>query len=118
MIPMPYFNPETTWNRYSWKIEKSDECDFDWQLFANPIENLISHERKKWIVTAWNLQCVKTILTLELSQYSKSGSMFSSSKLVAVTACQQQLPLNLELCSGSAAGQMRCKGCICSEIPE
>ena len=38
---------------------------------------------KKWLVTARNLQSIKTFVTLGLSQYSKSGSTFPSSELVA-----------------------------------
>ena len=37
-----------------------------------------SHEYKKWLVTARNLQSIKTFLTVERSQYRKSGSTFSS----------------------------------------
>ena len=38
---------------------------------------------KKVLGVAWNLQSIKNLLPLELSQYSKSGSMLSSSVQVA-----------------------------------
>ena len=50
--------------------------------FPDSIENFISHE-KKIIVAARNLQSIKTLLNLELSQYRKSGGMFSSNEPVA-----------------------------------
>ena len=46
------------------------------------IENFISHEKNlcsQWLITAQNLQRIKPFLALKLSQYSKSGSTFSSS---------------------------------------
>ena len=36
---------------------------------ANSIEYFILHENKKWLIAAQNLQSIKTLLTLELSQY-------------------------------------------------
>ena len=33
-------------------------------------------KKKKWLVAAQNLQSMKTLLTLELSQYRESGSIF------------------------------------------
>ena len=65
------------------KIERSDgRCFGRQQLLANSIEFFISHEKK---VTR---QCPKftTLLTLELRQYCKSGSMFSSSEPAATAA--------------------------------
>ena len=60
------------------KIEWSDGRCFGWQQrLANSIENFISHEKRCDIVAAWYLQSIKTFLTVELSQYSKSGSTFS-----------------------------------------
>ena len=41
------------------------------------------HIKKKWLVAARYLQSIKTFLTVEVSQYSKSGSTFSSSEPVA-----------------------------------
>ena len=38
--------------------------------------------KKNWLVAARNLQIIKTLFTLELSQYRKSGRMFSSSEPV------------------------------------
>ena len=59
------------------KIEQSDACCFGLQqLLANSIKNFISHVKKMWLFTAQNLQTIKTVLTLELSQYLKSGGMF------------------------------------------
>ena len=62
--------------------------------FANnfsPIPSKFSfHMKKKWLFAAQNLQSIKTLLTLELSQYSKSGSIFSSSEPVAaISDCRQ-----------------------------
>ena len=72
------------------KIELSNgRCFGRQQLLANSIEIFISHEKKsdsslpKICVAARYLQSIKTLLTLELSQYRKSGSMFSSSEPVA-----------------------------------
>ena len=48
--------------------------------------NFISHEIKNSIRHAQNLQIIKTFCTLELSQYCKSGSTFSSQ-----AGCSQQL---------------------------
>ena len=42
--------------------------------------------KQKWLVFAWYLQSIKTFLTLELSQYCKSGSMFYSSEQVKVSS--------------------------------
>ena len=53
-------------------------CFGQQQLLAYSIEIFISHE-KNWLVTALNLQSIKILLSLELSPYHKSGSMFSSS---------------------------------------
>ena len=44
-------------------------------------------QKMEWLVAARNLQSIKTFLTLELSQYIKSGSMFSSS----ASCCPQRL---------------------------
>ena len=92
-------------------------------------------EKKKWLVAAWNLQCIKTFLTLfELSQYCKSGCICSSSKPIVdrsdcsrlwnalclcspvrpaqvVPGAAQELgrwfcPLNLRLPSGTAFGEI------------
>ena len=112
---------------------------FGQQLLTNYIVIFIqvSHEKKKWLVAAQNLQSIKTlsVLTLELSQYRKSGSMVSSREQVAacsdcswlgntvfVLACAsraEELPqdsgqelgcwfcqLNLWLPSGTALGEI------------
>ena len=46
-------------------------------------KNHFAWRKKRWLVVARNLQSIKSFLTLELSQYRKSGSTFSSSELVA-----------------------------------
>ena len=43
-------------------------------LLADSIEKFISDEKKKRLVSAQYLQSIKTFLTVELSQYHKSGS--------------------------------------------
>ena len=53
----------------------------------SPISSKISFRMKtKLLVEARNLQVNKTLLTLELSQDCKSGSMFSSSEPVAASS--------------------------------
>ena len=80
------------------KIELSNgRCFGLQQLLANSIENFISHEKKS-VVTAGYLQSIKTFLTLELSQYRKSGSTFSSSEPVAALSNCHQLGIALCLC--------------------
>ena len=44
-------------------------------------------KKTKWLVAAQNLQSIKTLLTLELSQYRKSGSTFSTILANAETPC-------------------------------
>ena len=65
------------------------------QLLANSIE-ILFHMKKK---AAWNLQSINTFLTLEPSQYSKSGSMFSSSEPVAARSDCSRVGNALCLCS-------------------
>ena len=55
--------------------------------------------KKKSVVTARYLQSIKTFLTIELSQYRKSGSMFSSSELVVARSDCSRLGNALCLCS-------------------
>ena len=77
------------------RIERSDGRCFGWQqLLAN-----FHIEKTKWLVVAQNLQSIKTLLTLELSQYCKSGSMFSSSEPVASSSDWSRLGNALCLCS-------------------
>ena len=54
--------------------------------------------KKKWLVAARNLQIIKTLLTLELSQYRESGSTFSSSEPVAARSDCHRLGNALCLC--------------------
>ena len=65
------------------KIERSDRCALVCNNFS-PIPSKISfHMKKKGLVAALYLQSIKTCLTVELSQYRKSGSTVSSSEQVA-----------------------------------
>ena len=72
----------------------------------SPIPSKLSFHNKKWLVVAQifrNLQSIKTLLTLELSQYSKKGSTFSSTEpldswgLLSCFACC--VPWSLHSCS-------------------
>ena len=67
------------------KIERSDGRCFGLNNFSP-------------LVVASNLQSIKTWLTLELSQYRKSGSMFSSSEPVAASSDSSRLGNTLCLC--------------------
>ena len=54
-----------------------------WVLLCSAIPSKISFYMKKlWLIVAGNLQSIKTLLTLELSRYHKSGSTLSSSEPV------------------------------------
>ena len=60
------------------RLSKSNVRCFGWQQFlANSVENYM---KKNWLAAARYLQSMKTLLTLELSQFRKSGSRFSSSE--------------------------------------
>ena len=65
--------------------------------FSPILWNFISHEKKKWLVVARNLQSIKTFLALELSQYRKS--MVSSSEPVAARSDCRRLGNAPCLCS-------------------
>ena len=68
-----------------WKIERSNGCCFgQQQLVANSIKKIILHENDPLagVFAAQKLKIIKTLLTLELSQY---GSTFSSSEPVAAS---------------------------------
>ena len=56
-------------------------------------------KKEKSVVTALYLQSIKTFLTLQLSRYCKSGSMFSSSEPVAASSDCRRLGNALCLCS-------------------
>ena len=79
-VPMSYFDSETNeWSqdwakRWALLWSATTSCQFH--------PNFITHEQKS-VVTARYLQSIKTFLTLELSQYLKSGSTFSSSLTLA-----------------------------------
>ena len=88
------------------KIERSDGRGFGrQQLLANSIENFISHENKKWlvggVVAVRNLQSIKTISTVKLSQYRNSGSTFYSSEPALVAVRSDCWRLGNALCSRS-----------------
>ena len=76
--------------RDKWMIERFSKvigCCLGWQqLLAHSME-ISCHMKKKWLVTALNLQSIETLLALELTQiqYRKSGSVFSSSESVAAS---------------------------------
>ena len=59
----------------------------------------------QWLVTAQNVQSMKTFLTLKLSQYCKSGSHFSSSKQVATSCIYHWIGNTLSLCLPQVASQ-------------
>ena len=69
------------WSATTWPIGQ-----FHWE-FHFPMKT-------KSVVTARYLQSIKTFLTVELSQYRKSGSMFSSSEPArpAATAADSETP--------------------------
>ena len=93
-VPMSYFYSET------------NEWSKDWVKLLARLWSATTSRRfhrkfhitykKKWLVAALYLQSIKTFLTLELSQYLKSGSMFSSSEPVA--ASSDCCPLRNALC--------------------
>ena len=67
------------------------------------------HMKKKWLVAALHLQSILTFSTVDLSQYSNSGSMFSSSEPVTAsttaadleTPCVCALPSDPPNCAGA-----------------
>ena len=87
------------------KIERSDGRCLGWQqLLADSIEISFHMKKKKqWLVAAWNLQSIKTLFTLELSQCRKRGSMFSSSEPYA--ACSDCCRLGNTLASPNSASR-------------
>ena len=81
------------------KIERSYERGFSrQQLPADSNGHSISNEKNS-VVTARYLQSIKTLLTLELNQYRKSNSTFSSSEPVAARSDCRRLGNALCLCS-------------------
>ena len=54
--------------------------------------------KQKWLVGAGNLQIIKTLLTLELSQFREIGIKISSSEPVAASRDCSQLGIALCLC--------------------
>ena len=87
-VPMSYFTQRPMTDR---KIEQSYWHSLGrQQLLANSIK--ISFHTKK-------SESIKILLTLELSQYRKSGSIFSSSEPVAAHSDCRRLGNSLCLCS-------------------
>ena len=83
------------------KIEQSDGRCLGWQHCLNnfsPIPMEIPFPTWTIFVTARYLQSIKTFLTVELSQYSKSGSTFSSSEPVVASRDCSRLGYSLCLC--------------------
>ena len=74
---------------------------------------------KKWIFMARNLQSMKTCLTLKLCHYSKSGSTFHSSKLVAARSDCHRLGSSLLLClpAWPARGPKLCRRAAARALP-
>ena len=90
------------------KIEGSDGRGFGrQQLLAHSIGNCIS-DKKKSFVTARYLQSIKTFLIVELSQYSKRGSTFSSSEQVEERSDCSSLGNVLSLCLPVRPAQALC----------
>ena len=82
------------------KIEQSyGRCLGRQQLLAISMEISFRVKKQKRLVAALYLQSIKTLLTLELRQYSKSGSMFSSCVPVAASSDCSRLGNTIGLCS-------------------
>ena len=98
-------------NRHEWSNDWAKRWTRLW-LVTSPRklhQNFISRENK-FVVTARNLQSMKTFLTLELSQHPESGSTFSSSQPVAAaeTATESRTP-GFCACSPPANGHGFCR---------
>ena len=100
----------------AWVERTYRRCFGRQHLLADSIEIFIPREKKvkrlgarKPVarLAARNLQDTKTLLAPELSQYSKSGSMFSSSKPVAALSDCCRLGNALCLCSPVRPGDLR-----------
>ena len=89
--------------RDEWMIERFSEAMGE-ALISNNFSQILWKFhftwKKKWLVAAQNLQSIKTLLALEVSQYRKSGSimMFSLSKPVAARSDCRLLENALCLC--------------------
>ena len=77
--------------RNDWKHERSNEPCFVCNKFSWIPLKIAFHIREKSAVTAQNLQGIKAFLPLEASQYSKSESIFPTSKPVEATSNCSQL---------------------------
>ena len=71
---------------YDRKIERSDERCFGRQQFLAHSMEISFPMKQKSVVSTRYLQSTKTFLTVEVSQYRKSGSTFSSSEPAATAA--------------------------------
>ena len=81
------------------KIERSDGRGFGLQQHPAYSMEISFPMNPKSVVTARYLQKIETFLTLELSQYRKSGSIFSSSEPVAARSDGHRLGNALFLCT-------------------
>ena len=91
-VPMSCFYSEIMTYR---EIERSDgRCFGRQQLLANSIEIFISHEKKKWLFAARNLQSIKTLLTLNWVSIVRVVTCFSqaSRSVPAATAVDSETP--------------------------
>ena len=80
------------------KLSKSMGAALVGNNFSPIPPNFSFHMKKKSVVTARNLQSIKTFLALELSPYRKSGSTVSSSEPVAARSDCCRLGNALWLC--------------------
>ena len=97
------------------KIEQRDgRCFGLQQLLAtgNSIEIFIfTSKKKRRLVTARKLLSMKTLLTLDLSQHHKSGSMFFSREPVDASSNCSRLGNALCLCSPVQPAQAEQESC-------
>ena len=96
-VPMSYFYSEPNeWSKYGAKLwARLWQATISRQFYRN----FHFAWKKKWLVAAQNLQSIKSLLTLELSRHSKSGSMFSTSEPVTARSDCSRIGNALCLCS-------------------
>ena len=101
-VPMSYFYSGTRANE--WSQDWAKQWAWLWQATTSGESGRFHGnswpfpKKKKPVVTAQYLQSIKTFLTVELIQYSKSGSTFSSSESVAASSDCSRLGNKLCLC--------------------
>ena len=102
IIPMSYFYSETNQRSKDW----AKRCALLWSATTSRLRitsKISSQFKKKWLVAAQYLQSIKIFLTLELSQYCKSGSSavarFPQSKHVAASSNCRRLGNVLCVCA-------------------